>query len=159
MFQFLGTHQNRLDAKGRVSIPAAFRAALRTETEADGTPPLILRMSHKHPCIEGWPVARFQALATPLAHYNQFSDAHDNLSASLFADAFPAETDKEGRIVLPAELVEHAGLTSQVTFMGMGELFQIWEPAAAARRRAEARDAARLQQLSLQAAPNTAAAA
>jgi MraZ protein len=156
MFQFLGTHQNRLDAKGRVSIPAAFRSALRSDTE--GVAPLILRMSHKHPCIEGWPVARFQALATPLTQYNQFSDAHDNLSASLFADAFPAEADKEGRIVLPAELVEHAGLTNQVAFMGMGDLFQIWEPAAAARRRAEARDAARLQQLSLQAAPAAVAA-
>ncbi len=157
MFQFLGTHHNRLDAKGRVSIPAAFRAALRTE--ADGTSQLVLRMSHKHPCIEGWPVARFAALATPLGQYNHFSDAHDNLSSTLFADAFPAETDKEGRIVLPSEMVEFAGLTSQVTFMGMGELFQIWEPGAAARRRAEARDAARLQQLSLQGVPQPAPAA
>ncbi len=153
MFQFLGTHLNRLDAKGRVSIPAAFRAALRSDADAEGQAPLILRMSHKYPCIEGWPTGRFAELATPLGHYNQFSDAHDNMSSTLFADAFPAEADKEGRIVLPGELVEYAGLTNQVTFMGMGELFQIWEPTAAARRRAEAREAARLQQLSLQSAP------
>ena len=150
MFHFLGTHQNRLDAKGRVSIPAAFRAALRTEAGAEGPTPLILRMSHKHPCVEGWPVDRFALLATPLGRLNQFSDAHDNMSSTLFADAFPAEADKEGRVVLPGELVEHAGLTNQVTFMGMGEHFQIWEPNAAARRRAEAREVARAQQLSLQ---------
>ncbi len=151
MFQFLGTHQNRLDAKGRVSIPAAFRAALRTESDTEAAASLILRMSHKHRCIEGWPLARFALMATPLGHYNQFSDAHDNMSSTLFADAAPAEADKEGRIVLPDEMVEYAGLSNQVTFMGMGELFQIWEPTAAARRRAEAREAARLQQLSLQA--------
>ena len=63
--QFLGTHQNRLDAKGRVSVPAAFRAALKAGNEANGTH-LVLRPSHQHPCIEAWPAAVFEALAEPL---------------------------------------------------------------------------------------------
>ena len=61
----------------------------------------------------------------------------------MYADAFPVEADKEGRIVLPDALVAHAGLTEAVVFMGLGRIFQIWEPAAAERRRAEARDRAR----------------
>ena len=148
MSHFLGTHQNRLDAKGRVSVPAAFRAALRTG-EADGPTALILRPSHKYPCIEGWPVPKFDALASSLGKLAQFSDAHEDMSAALYADAFPVESDKEGRILLPAELVEHAALTNQVSFMGMGDTFQIWEPAAGAHRRTEARSGARLRELSL----------
>ncbi|HET6185312.1 MAG TPA: division/cell wall cluster transcriptional repressor MraZ [Acetobacteraceae bacterium] len=149
MTQFLGTHQNRLDAKGRVSVPAPFRAALRTGGEPGGGGQLVLRPSHKHPCIEGWPVAEFNALAAPLDRLDLFSEEHDDLASTLYADAFPADIDKEGRIVLPDSLVAYAGLSEAVVFMGLGRIFQIWEPAAAERRRAEARERARSRGLTL----------
>lgn len=152
----MGTHQNRLDAKGRVSIPASFRAALRalSEAGANGTgsadgAQLVLRPSHKHPCVEGWPLAVFQSLATPLDRLDLFSEAHDDLAAALYADAFPAESDKEGRIVLPEPLAAHAGLKDTAVFMGLGRIFQIWEPEAAERRRAAARERARDGRLTL----------
>jgi MraZ protein len=142
MTHFMGTHQNRLDAKGRVSVPASFRAALKhPETGISGQ--LVLRPSHQHNCIEAWPDSVFAALSEPLNRLDMFSPAHDDLAAALYADAFPVEPDKEGRIVLPAHLVEFAGITGQVVFMGMGRTFQIWEPEAAERRRAEARERAR----------------
>jgi MraZ protein len=142
MAQFLGTHQNRLDAKGRVSVPAPFRAALRARDETNGMQ-LILRPSHQHPCIEAWPNAEFEALAEPLNRIDLFSQAHDDLAASLYSDAFPVEADKEGRIVLPDYLINYAGLAETVVFMGLGRIFQIWEPAAADRRRTEARERTR----------------
>ncbi len=147
MSHFLGTHQNRLDAKGRVSVPASFRAALRAGAELEAATSLILRTSHKHPCIEGWPVPTFQAMSRGISMLKQFSDEHEDLSTSVYANAYQTETDKEGRILLSADLVEHAGLSSQVSFMGMGETFQIWEPAACARRKVEAREAARRRDL------------
>ena len=146
MSHFLGTHQNRLDAKGRVSVPAAFRANLRG---SDGAASLILRPSHKHPCIEAWPEAVFQTLATPLDRLDMFSEDQDDLMMTLYADATRVEADKEGRIVLPESLVQHAGLSDNVVFMGLGRTFQIWEPAAAEKRRAEARNAARTRALTL----------
>jgi MraZ protein len=144
MSQFLGSHQNRLDAKGRVSVPAPFRAALRQigETQGNGTH-LVLRPSHIHPCIEAWPPSEFETLAAPLGQYSRLSEEHQDLAASIYADAYPVEADREGRILLPDHLVAHAGLTEAVVFMGMGATFQIWEPAAAERRRAEARARAR----------------
>jgi MraZ protein len=148
MTHFLGTHQNRLDAKGRVSVPAPFRAALKARGEANGTQ-LVLRPSHQHPCIEAWPAAEFAALAEPLNRLDLFSQAHDDLAASLYADAFPVEADKEGRIVLPDQLVSYAGLSEGVVFMGLGRVFQIWEPSAADRRRTEARERARMHGFTL----------
>ncbi len=148
MSHFLGTHQNRLDAKGRVSIPAPFRAHLRSES--DGGPACaILRPSHKHPCIEAWPEAVFQTLAGPLDRLDMFSEDQDDLMMTLYADATRVEADKEGRIVLPESLVQHAGLADNVVFMGLGRTFQIWEPAAAEKRRADARNAARTRALTL----------
>ena len=157
MTPFMGSHQNRLDAKGRVSVPAPFRAVLKSRpdghapatshTGANGNGTngthLVLRPSHQHPCIEAWPAADFDALAAPLNQLALFSEAQDDLALSLYADAFAAETDREGRIVLPDDLVAFAGLTDQVTFLGAGRIFQIWEPEAAKRRRTEARERAR----------------
>jgi MraZ protein len=142
MSPFLGTHQNRLDAKGRVSIPAPFRALLK---DAGGSTSLILRPSHKHACIEAWPAASFNALAKPLEGMDLFSEDHDDMALSLYADAYPAETDKEGRIMLPEALVAHAGLSEAATFLGAGRIFQIWEPAAAEIEKQQARERARVK--------------
>ncbi|RBM05235.1 division/cell wall cluster transcriptional repressor MraZ [Novacetimonas cocois] len=142
MSVFLGTHQNRLDAKGRVSIPSAFRTTLRTLARA-GEPLVIMRPSHLHPCLEAWPSAAFSALARPLDEVDIFSEDHDDLATALYADAYPIDADKEGRILLPETLRAHAGLTEHVTFMGLGRIFQVWDPDAATRRREEARQRAR----------------
>ncbi len=71
------------------------------------------------------------------------------MAASLYSDAFAVEADKEGRILLPDNLVSYAGLGETVVFMGLGRIFQIWEPEAAERRRAEARERARTHGLTL----------
>ena len=147
MTQFMGTHVNKLDAKGRVSIPAPFRAGLRAGADDGGG--LVLRPSHNQPCIEAWPIAAFAALATPIEQLDVFSEERDDLVAALYADAFPLEADKEGRIVLPDTLVAHAGLSDTAVFMGLGRTFQIWEPVAADRRRNEARERARARGLTI----------
>jgi MraZ protein len=95
----------------------------------------------------------FEALSEPLNQLNLFSQEHDDLAAALYSDAFPVEADKEGRVVLPDALVVHAGLTDAVVFMGLGRTFQIWEPAAAERRRAEARERARSHVFTLPGSP------
>jgi MraZ protein len=152
MAHFLGTHQNRLDAKGRVSIPAPFRAALKARGDTNGNgngSHLVLRPSHQHPCIEAWPTAEFEALSQPLEQLGLFSPERDDLAASLYADAFPIEVDKEGRVVLPDDLVGYAGLSDGVVFMGLGRTFQIWEPSAAEKRRSDARERARVHGFTL----------
>jgi len=150
MSYFLGTHLNRLDAKGRVSVPALFRASLRALANgAESGGSVILRPAHNRPCIEGWPFVVFQALTTPLERLDLFSQDREDLGVTLYADAYPVEPDKEGRIVLPSALVAHAKLTDGVAFLGMGQIFQIWEPAAAERRRDEAREGTRSRGLTV----------
>jgi MraZ protein len=139
MTHFMGTFTGKLDRKGRVSVPAAFRGAL----ERLGTLELVLRLSHRDPCIEAWPLPAFEKMAGGLDQLDVFSDAHDDLSMSLFADAFPMKPDGEGRVVLPQELIDHAGLSEAVTFMGLRTSFQIWEPEAARKRIEAARQRAR----------------
>lgn len=153
MSQFLGTHQNRLDAKGRVSVPAPFRAGLRKMAAEEDQPLLVLRPSHQLPCIEGWPGSLFEQLSAPLDRLELFSDAHTDMATTLFGEAWPVDPDREGRIVLPETLAQHAGIGGEagdpVLFMGLGRIFQIWEPEAAGRRLAEARKSARARATTL----------
>jgi MraZ protein len=160
MTQFLGTHVNRLDAKGRVSIPAPFRAALRNgngrgaDDAGAAAGRVILRPSHKQPSIEGWPPAVFDQLDAPMQRLDIFSDDQDDLAFTLYADAASMEPDKEGRIVLPADLAGHAGLRETVVFVGLGRKFEIWEPTALERRREEARARTRARGLTLPGNPS-----
>jgi MraZ protein len=135
MTQFMGTHINRLDAKGRISIPAPFRAALKAQP-GGGT--ILLRRSHLHPCVDVWPVAMLEKAAQRLAEMDPLSRAHEEISAQIYGDSFPTEADKEGRIVVPQRYLAYAGITDAVSVTGRGIYFQLWEPAAGERRIAAA---------------------
>ena len=136
------------DRKGRISVPAPFRAVL----ERAGSEELVLRPSHRGPCIEAWPIAAFEALASGLDRLDAFSDQADDLAAALFADAHGARADNEGRLVLPEAMIAYAALSDAIACVGVGRIFQIWEPEAARRRTEEARLRARERGLTLPAA-------
>lgn len=149
MADFIGTHQAKLDGKGRMSVPAPFRAALKAKsvsgnTAATAPSPLYLFPSRKFPCIEGRTEQGFSKFAAELAKFSELSDEYDDLSVAFYADAVRLEADKEGRIVVPAELIAHAGLKAEapIVVMGVGDTFQIWDVEANQRRKVAARDRA-----------------
>lgn len=149
MSQFWGTHRNRRDAKGRVSIPAPFRLALKGGGDAQTNGGMVLWPSHKFACIEAWPVDEFGRLASQLENLDLFSEEYEDLAATLYPNAFPLECDKEGRVLLPEPLVAHANLGDVVAFLGLGRTFQIWEPSAAEQRRNDARERSRTRGFTL----------
>jgi MraZ protein len=136
MALFNGTYVQNFDAKGRVSIPAPFRAALRAGAVSiaagDGpvSIPLVLRPSEKVRCIEALTEVRHQALVAELEKLEPLSEEYDALATVLFADAWPIETDREGRIIIHDTLLSHAGISrsGSVAFVGMGTRFQLWDP-------------------------------
>jgi len=129
MNQFFGIHENKLDAKGRVSVPATFRATLKDGAE---TVSLILRPSHIEGCVEAWPLNSYGVWQRKLDELDRFDPQREVLENMLYTEARTVETDKEGRIMIPAEFVELASLKDSVNFQGKGDHFQIWEPAAGA---------------------------
>ncbi len=148
MADFIGTHQGKLDAKGRVSVPAAYRASLKAGSASGNVAPtapapLYLRPSHKLPCLEGFTEKAFARLEEELDKLPEFSDEHADLATALYSEAIRLEADKEGRIVLPAELIGHAGLNEGgIAFLGKGKTFEIWDASTAERRKIEARERA-----------------
>src|ERR1700722_12694740 len=137
MALFNGTYMQNFDAKGRVSVPASFRVALRAGAvnvaasgEGQISIPLVLRPSDKTNSIEALTEIRHQSLVAELEKLDPLSEEYDALATVLFADAYPIETDKEGRIIVHDTLLGHAGITrsGSVAFVGMGTRFQLWHP-------------------------------
>ena len=128
MALFLSTHVNKVDKKGRVSVPAQFRAALQGQS-FNG---VIVFASHKHACLEACGIDRMEQLSDSVDNLDYFSDTQDDLAASIFADAHQLPFDADGRIILPTDLAAHAGITSgsdsRAAFVGRGKTFQIWSP-------------------------------
>jgi len=137
---FLSTYTNKVDKKGRVSVPARYRAILSGES-FNG---VILFPSFVGPAIEACGMAFMERLQADLGEFDPFSEAHDDLALAIMSDSHELSWDSEGRILLPPVLLGHAGISDAATFVGAGERFQIWQPAAAEARKRETR--ARAQQ-------------
>ena len=73
-------------------------------------------------------MSRMAALAAATDKIGVFDDKLDDLTAMLFADARQLQFDVTGRIVIPADLLAHAGITDRAIFVGRGNSFQIWNP-------------------------------
>nr|WP_256359962.1 division/cell wall cluster transcriptional repressor MraZ [Thalassospira sp. TSL5-1] len=121
---FTGTHIHKLDRKGRVSVPKRFRAAL----EADGFAGIYVYESPKEPTIEGCSESHMERIAASLDDMEMFSDEAEDLADTILGASHALPFDGEGRIILPPELIDYAGITDQVAFVGRGRTFRIWNP-------------------------------
>ena len=132
---FLSTFVNKIDRKGRVSVPAPFRAALAGQSFHG----LVAFRSYKQPAVEAFGFDRMEQISRSVDGLDLFSDRQDDLTATIFADARQLAFDGEGRIMLPEDLLAHAGIAERAAFVGRGPTFQIWEPEAFAAHQETAR--------------------
>ena len=121
---FLSTFINKIDAKGRVSVPSSFRSVL----EESGFKGMICYPSPVLDSVEGCGFNRIKKLSDTIDALGPFSKERSAFSTSLIADSHQLSFDTEGRVILPNKLVEFASIKDQVSFVGMGETFQMWDP-------------------------------
>ena len=122
---FVSNFTNRLDAKGRVSVPAPFRAVLGR----DGFEGLFAYPSLEAQALDCGGNALLARITGLLASLPPYSDAHDACSAALLGTSEVLKLDGEGRAILSESFRNHAGISSEVTFVGLGTKFQMWQPA------------------------------
>ena len=132
---FVSTFTNRLDPKGRVSVPAPFRAVLAREGH-DG---VYCYPALDRPAIDGGVERLQQAIADRLAVFETFSEDHESLSTAFYGESRILKIDPDGRVVLPDELRGYAGIADTAVFVGQGFKFQIWAPERFAERQRETR--------------------
>lgn len=125
MALFLSRFDNKVDKKGRVSVPASFRADLISDAFAGV---VAFPSPGNGGAIDGCDIGRMKQLADGIDSFNPFSAEFGDLATAILTKSHRLPFDGEGRIILPQQLLEHAGITTMATFAGRGATFQIWAP-------------------------------
>lgn len=121
---FLSKYYNNIDKKGRVSVPANYRAML----SQGGFEGMIIYPSIKHNCLEGSSINRLMHLSDLIDTLDPYSDERDAFEAVVMAESQQLNFDSEGRIVVNNKLLDHAGIKGKACFVGKGKVFEIWNP-------------------------------
>ena len=142
---FLSTYQNKLDKKGRVSVPASFRSHLSNL----GYNGVICYPSFNNSCIEAWPQDRIEKISNAIDSLNPFEEKKDYFATSILSESINLQFDSEGRISLTPKLLKHAKIKNSMVFVGQGKTFQIWEPTIFEKFKVTARKKANLNRAGL----------
>ena len=142
---FLSTYENKLDKKGRVSVPAHFRSHLSNL----GFNSIVCFPSFNQNCIEAWPQDRMEKISDAIDNLNPFEEKKDFFSTSILSESINLIFDTEGRILLTNKLLNHSKIKSKILFVGLGKIFQIWNPDLFEKFRATARKKSNLNRASL----------
>jgi MraZ protein len=124
MDRFVSHYTLRLDSKGRVSIPAPFRAVLGR----DGFDGLYCYPALDRPALDAGGNALLAEIEALIARFSPYSEEREQFSTTLYSTSEILKIDGEGRVILTEPLKSHAGIADAVAFAGHGHKFQIWEP-------------------------------
>ena len=142
---FLSNYENKIDKKGRVSVPASFRSYLNSQ----GYNGFVTYPSFNHQALESCAMSRIEKLSDTIDDLNPFEDRRDFFATSVLSESVNLQFDSEGRISIPDKLLHHAKIKQTMLFVGQGTTFQIWEPKLFEKFKVQARKKANLNRASL----------
>ncbi len=142
---FLSVYENKLDKKGRVSVPASFRSYLSNL----GYNGVVCYPSFNNQCIEAWPQDRIEKISNAIDSLNPFEEKKDYFATSILSESINLQFDSEGRILLTSKLLKHAKIKNSMLFVGQGKTFQIWETSNCEKFRVNARKKSNIHRTSL----------
>ena len=142
---FLSTYENKLDKKGRVSVPASYRSYLSNL----GYNGIVCFLSFNNQCIEAWPQDRIEKISNAIDTLNPFEEKKDYFATSILSESINLQFDNEGRIILTSKLLKYSKIKNNVFFVGQGKTFQIWEPTSFEKFRVNARKKSNIYRASL----------
>ena len=117
---FLGEYEHTIDAKGRMAVPAKFRAQMdrgAVVSKGMGT------------CLSVYTMQRWEERSAELVS-GKTSDELRDFERRIYPSASEIELDNQGRMVIPAKLRAYAGLENEVTIAGVRDHFEVWDRAA-----------------------------
>ena len=142
---FLSTYENKLDKKGRVSVPASFRSYLSNL----GYNGVVCYPSFNNQSIEAWPQDRIEKISNTIDALNPFEEKKDYFATSILSESINLQFDTEGRISFTPKLLKLAKIKNSMLFVGQGKTFQIWEPTIFEKFRVKAGKKSNLHRASL----------
>ena len=121
---FLSSYENKIDKKGRVSVPASFRSFLSSQ----GYNGFISYPSFSKQALECCTQDRIEMLSNSIDTLNPFEEKRDYFATAILSDSSNLLFDTEGRVQFSQKLLKFAKISREVLFVGLGKTFQVWNP-------------------------------
>ncbi len=124
MALFLSTYSNKIDSKGRVSIPASFRDIIMKDNETN----VVIYKSLSKGCLQGCTNFYIEKLQESIERFDPFSAEKDSFETAIFSESVLIDIDRDGRINIPKQYIQYAKIDTIALFVGKGKTFEIWNP-------------------------------
>lgn len=120
---FTSEYTCKLDAKGRLVLPARMKASLPNIASEE----LFMREGFE-PCLELYPLMEYKKIYSKIAGLNEFNAEYRKLQRNFFRGSTTVELDASGRLLVPKTMLQYAQLNKDVIVVGMGNRMEIWNP-------------------------------
>ena len=120
---FTSEYNGKLDAKGRLVLPAKMKANLPEASSNE----LFIREGFE-PCLELYPLLEYKKIYSKIAGLNEFNAEFRKLQRNFFRGSATVELDTAGRMLIPKSMIQYANLDKEIVVVGMGNRMEIWNP-------------------------------
>ncbi|MBU4270217.1 division/cell wall cluster transcriptional repressor MraZ [Candidatus Dependentiae bacterium] len=120
---FRGINAINLDSKGRISMPARYRAAIESESKGQ----LVITIDTEERCLLLYPLPTWEEIEKKIESLPSFNQVTRRIQRLLIGHATELEMDGNGRLLLPPLLREYASINKQLVLVGQGKKFELWD--------------------------------
>ncbi len=123
MSYFSGEYECKVDAKGRMVLPAKIKGNLPEVHTSE----LVIKRGFE-PCLVLYPMLEWKKVFSKVAGLNEFNKEYRNFQRNFLRGSTEVEMDANGRLLIPKSMARFAGIEREVVVVGMGNRVEIWEP-------------------------------
>ena len=123
MNTLIGTYECKVDAKGRLMMPVAFKKQLASVTEKG----FVLKRAVFQPCLELYPMQEWESMMQNVNKLNRFKKKNNDFIRRFTAGVKSVDLDVSGRLLIPKDLVGFAGITKEIVVTSAVNIIEIWD--------------------------------
>ena len=123
MQHFIGTYECKADTKGRIMLPVALKRQLAQNL----TEQFVLKRAVFNSCLELYPIKEWDAMMEKVNQLNRFNKKNNDFIRRFTAGVRLVEVDATGRLLIPKDLVKHAGISKETVISSAVNILEIWD--------------------------------
>ena len=123
MNTLIGTYECKVDAKGRLMLPVAFKKQLASVMEKG----FVLKRAVFQPCLELYPMQEWESMMQNINKLNRFKKKNNDFIRRCTAGVKSIDLDVSGRLLIPKDLVGFAGITKEIVVTSAVNIIEIWD--------------------------------
>ena len=123
MQHFIGTYECKADTKGRIMLPVALKKQLAQNLVEQ----FVLKRAVFNSCLELYPIKEWEAMMEKVNQLNRFNKKNNDFIRRFTAGVRLVEVDATGRLLIPKDLVKHAGISKETVISSAVNILEIWD--------------------------------